>query len=80
MKKIKDIRLAIRASRDKVYTSAGDRVDIIDFETTKHGHLIYGHVLRGDRKINHYWHLDGSFKNSRPSNLDLFIKTENHVQ
>lgn len=72
--KPKDIRLIAKVNPDKVFTRNGDKVEITDYNTGHRGTLIYGHVLRGEKKIPHYWQPDGSFKNFKQSSLDLTIK------
>ena len=69
-----DIRLQIKSHPHKVYTRAGDKVEISGLDYGYRKTLIYGYVLRKDKKISHYWQQDGRFKMSKPSPLDLIIK------
>lgn len=72
---MKDIRLAIEANPDKVFTRAGDPVEITDTHAGPRGYHIRGVVIRGDKLVSHWWHRDGHFNTLRkPSPIDLIIK------
>lgn len=71
-----DIRLCIKANIDKVFTRAGDRVEITDLNGGVDRCHIRGIVIRGDKRISHWWHRDGTFSRNPDSPLTLTIKNE----
>lgn len=69
-----DIRLALKAHPDRVFTRAGDPVEITDLSAGPQGRHIRGVVIRGDKRVSHWWHRDGSFSYNLNSPIALTVK------